>query len=96
MKKIPKQIAEAPELMIGLDFFIMAFHQLSGDRQIGMGLGPIPYSSIHDFARINGLDPGAETQEFFHHIRQLDAEFLDYHTKKSEERKNQELSSRKK
>lgn len=37
---------EPPELMMGFDGWVADFFELSSDRQIGMGVGPIPASSI--------------------------------------------------
>ena len=37
---------EPPELMMGFDGWVSDFFELSSDRQIGMGVGPIPASSI--------------------------------------------------
>ncbi len=52
-----------------------AFHDLSTERQIGMGLGPIPRSSIMDYARESELF-GDAAEQFAAIIRAVDTEYL--------------------
>lgn len=47
---LPDRIKNKPMVRPGLDFYWRAFNDLSGDRDIGMGIGPIPWCAIHDWA----------------------------------------------
>ena len=49
--------------------------ELSTDRQIGFGIGPIPYSSILTFCAHKDLG-AEETEDLFYIIRAMDAAFL--------------------
>jgi hypothetical protein len=53
----------------------MAFGDLSTERQIGMGLGPIPRSAILNYATEHGL-LGDEIYRFEDIIRSIDSEYL--------------------
>lgn len=45
-------------MLPGADEYLRAFSDLSGDRQMGMAAGPIPYTSIDRWAERNGIiDP---------------------------------------
>jgi hypothetical protein len=56
-------------------FYWDAFHDLSSERQFGMGLGPIPRSAIMSYADECELGVDASHQ-FYRIIREIDAEFL--------------------
>jgi hypothetical protein len=93
---LPKWIQEAPELFLGLDFYFTAFWKLSRDRSAGFGPGPIPYSSLMNYAKYLNLDE-EETEDFCYFLSEMDSEFLAYASEKSEaERKKSSLKSRKK
>src|SRR5690606_27200047 len=81
---IPDFIKNAPELMPGLEVFLEAFWDLSTCRQIGMGLGPIPWTSVQEYCRING---GGEdfNRDIHYHVRQLDIAYLEWANKNSKE-----------
>lgn len=70
--------AEPPEeaqLDPTLEHYLTAFNALSGDRQIGMGRGPIPWSAIDRYARRHGYEKEAfELLERL--VRAQDDEFL--------------------
>lgn len=53
-----------------------AFYSLSNDRQIGMGIGPIPWSAIDRYARRFGIDGADEFDAFAFLIRSMDGAFL--------------------
>lgn len=77
---------EAPDLHMGLEFYFQAFFEISGDRPIGFGMGPIPYLSLHQYARLNGIDNEEDLEDFIYFLREMDQEFLAY---------NQEEAARK-
>lgn len=56
-----------------------AFVELQTERPVGMGLFPIPWSSIHHFARAKGI---RGVDRFEHLIRSMDAAFLAAHRKR--------------
>lgn len=83
---LPKELADSPVLMPGLNIFLQGFFDLSSDRQIGMGLGPIPWTVIEKYCESKGFD--LEQKEAFHsHLRALDAVFLEYHKEQSDVKK---------
>ncbi len=56
-----------------MDFpYIKAFFTLSSDRQLGMAMGPIPYSSIVDYADRTGQD----WEEFLEIIQHVDSVYM--------------------
>lgn len=76
----PDFIANAPELLPGLDLYFDAFWELTTCRSfIGMsGLpGPIPWSAIDAYAQRLGLE-GEDLEHFTRLLRALDDELLDY------------------
>jgi len=58
-----------------LIFAYEAFWELSTDRHVGMGLGPIPNRSIRSYAREHGVT-GERFDLFLSCIRVLDGEYL--------------------
>ncbi len=78
---IPDKIANAPTLDAGMDFFISAFFELSTERQLGFGEGPIPISAIHAYSRHYEMTDDEE-YEFIDVIRELDAAYLKKQAKK--------------
>lgn len=61
-----------------LSFEWEAFQALATDRQIGMALGPVPWSSIDRYANRYGI-AGDAFDRFCDLIRAMDLAFLDYH-----------------
>lgn len=74
------------DLFEHLAFEWSAFQSLSTDRQIGMGLGPIPWSSIDRFARRYGFH-GDDFDRLCSLIQAMDVAYLDYHGKKKADAK---------
>lgn len=66
---------EPPALEPAWQFFWAAFWELSTERQIGMGLGPIPASALREYARHSGVF-GDLLDSFTVVIRAVDAEYL--------------------
>lgn len=64
-----------PEFVPGASAWYAAFWELSSDRQIGMGEGPIQYSSIRLYT--SGW-PADEVAMFTRCIRAMDGVYLDH------------------
>lgn len=62
-----------------------SFHDLSTERSIGMGLGPIPWSKIVEYADWYGLEPDV-IEAFVDIIRTVDVAYLKYNA--DEQKKN--------
>ena len=82
-RPLPDHIANSPELLDGLELYWTAFNELNTCRSLGMGPGPIPFTSVLDYARAHGFSE-EQTETLFHHIREMDQEYLDYTEKKME------------
>ena len=55
---------------------------ISDSRQIGMGLGPIPWVVVHEYCNALELDDD-QREAMHHHIRAMDGAFLEHNRKKS-------------
>lgn len=72
----PAPFFEQPEIRPDLQHYWMAFHDLGTERQIGMGVGPIPRSRLLDYAHDDlGLD-GDDLDRFCAVIRMMDDEYV--------------------
>lgn len=71
----PAWFFEQPEIDPHLHFHWEAFGELSTERQIGMGIGPIPWSAIKAYAEEFGI-VGDEFESFLHIMRAMDSEYL--------------------
>lgn len=67
---------EAPALCPGLEWYLVAFFDLTSTRAIGFGgLGPIPWTAISAYATRHGV--GQDQFEFLvHHVRKMDEAYL--------------------
>ena len=54
-KPIPEAIANAPKLNEYDYFFLKVYNDLSSERSIGFGIGPIPWGSVHKYCTAYGL-----------------------------------------
>lgn len=70
-----------PDLLAHLRFEWDAFSSLSSDRDLGMGLGPIPWSSIDRFA-IRHRIIGCDFDRLVSLVQAMDGAYLDYHKAK--------------
>jgi len=77
----PDRIANAPDLIAGLELYYMGFVNLSDSRQIGMSLGPIPWKVIQDYCVALELDE-EQTEAMHHHLREMDAAYLEHYRSK--------------
>jgi hypothetical protein len=84
-RKAPDWFTVNPQLMPGEDFFFQAFWDLNSDRNVGMSLGPIPWSSIQTYGLSKGLE--CDMIELLHVvIRSMDELFLRYMNEEQEKR----------
>jgi len=51
----PQAFYDQPELDVEMLSFLEAFRELGSERQLGMSIGPIPYSHIQRYANDLGL-----------------------------------------
>jgi len=81
-QEIPDVFREEPPLYPGEEFYLQAFNSLSKDRQIGMSIGPIPWSSVILYIDKKGLDP--ELHEVFEAtIFAMDDAYIEWKSKHS-------------
>ena len=81
-RPLPKKIQNAPELMLGLEFYFNAFDDLSSCRGIGFGLGPIPWTAMVQYCEEYDVVDASSQEDFFHYIRELDNVYLAHMAKK--------------
>lgn len=82
VSQIPDQLLNEPMLHEGLDIYYSAFWELNTDRQVGMGLGPIPYSSIRNYCKDRGLG-GDQSDNMMRLLRKMDSEFIKFQEKQA-------------
>lgn len=70
--KLPDRIANAPELINGLELYFQAFLDLDGERETGMSVGPIPWSKVKEYAKFYEFSD-EQTEDLFFFIRKMDA-----------------------
>lgn len=73
---LPDAIANAPELLPGLELYLEAFYDLNGDRSYGFSPGPIPRRAIRQYAEEIGMDDFDDFQRFAYIIKEIDAAYL--------------------
>lgn len=72
---LPDAIKNAPQLFLGLELYFQGFLELNDERQIGMAAGPIPWRALQQYCEVYDI-VGDQKEDFFFHIKSLDAEFL--------------------
>lgn len=80
--QIPQQLLDEPELHPGLGIYSKAFWELSTERQIGMGLGPIPHSAIVKYAH-NYKMTDEQEGDLEYLIRKMDSRYLELNENKA-------------
>ncbi len=76
-KPLPEAIANAPDLLPGLELYYVAFMDLSSSRALGMGEGPIGWAVIDQYARSNEFN-SEQRDDLFFHLGKMDTAYLDY------------------
>lgn len=74
---------DEPRVQPGDNFYITAFYQLSTCRDYSMGIGPLPYDKVIEYAARAGLDEDMSTI-FEYAMSAMDQAFLKW---KSDEMK---------
>ncbi len=77
-----------PTLMPHLAAVWGAFLSLSSCRQVGMGLGPIPWTAMDRYATRMDLTDPDDFAEFEYLIRAMDTKYLEIVRDKEEEKPN--------
>lgn len=72
---IPSRIANAPNLIQGLEIYLQAFFDLDSERSHAMGPTSIPWTSISEYAKAFEFDE-TQTEDLFFFIKKLDGENL--------------------
>lgn len=72
---MPDRIANAPELMQGLEVYLHAFFDLDAERTHALSLTPIPWTSIKDYAIAYEFDE-EQTEDLIYLIRKMDTAHL--------------------
>lgn len=79
-----KALENRPHLQPGLNVYISAYTDLLFDRQFGMSVGPIPWSSIIKWCEIHEIHDINDIDVFISHIRALEKVDNDIEDKKRE------------
>ena len=79
---IPDRIKNRPRLRFELAFFLDAFYELDTDRNVSVSFGPIPWSSLHNYAVANEL-VGEEYYDFMYLVRAIDSAYIKHMREKS-------------
>ena len=74
-RALPTKIANAPELLPGLELYFVAFQDLHTCRSAGFDVGPIAWLDIDRYADQGGLDED-QRQDLHHHVRAMDNAYL--------------------
>lgn len=80
---LPDRIANAPELMVGLQLYLTAFFDLDSERSHAMAPTAIPRSRVSDYCRAYELDE-EQTEDMHFFIQRLDNMHLKRLSKKME------------
>ncbi len=67
-----KCLQDRPVLLPGLDVYFKAYQDLSFDRNIGMTVGPIPWSSIIKWCEVHGVYDINEIDTCVRYLRALE------------------------
>lgn len=76
---LPARIANAPELCLGLEFFYVAFLDLTSCRNSGEG--PISWLAIDEYAKRRKLTE-EQKEDLLYHVPKMDKVFLDFRSDK--------------
>lgn len=81
-KPLPDKIQNAPQILLGLDLYYFAFLDLTADRRLGFGAGPIPWASRQLYAEKNDLSE-EQTEDLHFFITTMDKAYLEYFEEKA-------------
>lgn len=80
--ELPPHLANKPEIEPGLSMYWEAFSKLGSCRQIGMGIGPVPWTAIEAWADAHGYDDD-HREDLHYHVEALDAVYMKHANKSS-------------
>lgn len=75
---LPNKIANAPQLLQGLELFYIAFMDLNSCRSMGFGEGPIPWTAIRQMADEELGLVEEQRSDLFFHIAKMDSAYLKF------------------
>lgn len=87
---IPDKILNAPQLILGLEFFYLAFSDLDSTRTLGDNLQSISWLSINEYAKYNNLDD-EQSDRLHKYIRAIDND----HIKRIENERKSKMKTKK-
>jgi len=82
---LPEKIANAPRILKGLEGYYIAFWELSTDRAVGMGAGPIPWTAVDMYCKREGI-VGEDYDYLLDMIRAMDKVFLAHQKEQADNR----------
>lgn len=85
-RALPDWVTDVPGETDTDDFYLRSFWNLSTCRQVGFGIGPIPWNFIHDYARIKKLDLEA-SDLFIESILAMDRVYIEWEIAEAEARR---------
>lgn len=75
-RKAPESLTNIPVLIAGLELYFQAFFDLDSERNHGMGLTRIPWSSVSKYAQFYDFDED-QTERLFYFISAMDSAHLE-------------------
>lgn len=86
---LPDRIKNAPELLQGLELYLLAFMELTSCRGLGYGsVGPIPWLAIDRYCEVHRVE-GESREDLFYQVQRLDKVYLEWQTDKSKKEAKQ-------
>ena len=90
---LPKRIANAPTISMGLELYWNAFMELNSCRNSGWSSGPIPWTAILDYSKAYEFDE-IQTMDLFFYTRSMDNAMLEHEAKQNEKNKKPKTTTR--
>lgn len=92
-ERIPPSLIENPEPEIWIHLLQLwnSFHELSTERSVGMGAGPIPLSKVREYLREElEIDDEEEYEHAYMVLKRLDSEYASLANKTEKEKADQQ------
>jgi hypothetical protein len=84
-EKLPPKIANKPRIDHGLEIYWKAFWECSRDRNVGMGEGPLPWSSVHTWGNRFGFVE-EEFDRLVYILFKMDSAYMEERSKQQEKK----------
>lgn len=84
-RNLPAAIRDAPDVPLGLEIYFQAFWELTTCRGGGMGLIPISWMTIIEYAQLHELDD-EQTDDLLYFVRAMDKAYMEHHAAKLEQK----------